>query len=478
MKAKHIFLFILFVVISTASWAQQDFIMYNLHEIPQSGYSNPSNRFNGKLSIGIPGVSSNYFSLSNSGFAYSDLITKDGDSLLLDFPNLLKELEDEEYLSFNAKVDLFSFGLSLSNRTQLFVNVTENFNARLSYTKDLIEFVYRGNGAAETSVSNFDGIGVSLNHYREYGVGLSHQLTQKLRLGAKIKYLYGMRNIYSKKTDIGLITNPETFAVTAQADVEIQTSNINADVDKDYFLNQNNNGMGLDLGGHYEHSEKLSFNASIIDLGFISWNSNTKNYSIENGEYTYDGIEIDAFADDNNSAANNNETSFDRVLDSIESDFNVVESEGRYSTALTSRFYLGANYKLNEQTLFGGIIQSEIFQGDIRPAFSASVNRKIKKWFTLSASYTVINRSYNNIGFGGYLSIGPVQLYMVSDNFSGAFQPQHARHAQTRFGMNLIFGGTKTTELHPSFSGADKKAAKKEKKKKEKKAKEEKESDS
>lgn len=433
--------------------AQQDFIMYNLRNVPQSIYSNPSNRFNGKFYIGLPALSSNYISLSNSGFAFSDAFENRNGDLYLDFENLLSTIEDDNYLSFNAKIDLLSFGFNLNDRTQLTVNITENANFRLSYNKDLIEFIYRGNGGFGGEEVNFDGLGLNLNHYREYGIGVSHQLTEKLRLGLKGKYLYGMENIYSEETNIRIATDPQTFAITGSADMAIRTAGFH-EVDDDesgseYFSGRANRGWAVDVGGNYDFNEKWSFNASVLDFGYITWKDYTKSYTNEGKPFTYSGVDLDIL----NGDAPEGETSFDRVLDSLEEAVRLEETEGEYKTALTSRIYLGANYKINEQTVAGGILHTEVFQGNIRPAVSLNINRQMTKWISLSASYTVINRSYNNLGLGFVIDPGPVQFYVVSDNIMGAFQPQHARHAQVRFGLNLVFGRTKTKEFHTPFRG-------------------------
>lgn len=451
--------------------AQQDFLMYNMLDVPQSGYSNPSNQFNGSFYIGLPGISSNYYSISNSGFAYSDAVKKDGDSLLLDFRSLLNELEDENFTSFNTKIDLFSLGISLSKRTQLTLNVTENVNFRFNYTKDFMAFVYEGNAAFDDNTANFENLGISLNHYREYGIGISHQLTNKLRLGARAKYLYGMENVYSKKSDIRLTTDPETFKLTAQADIDIQTAGIeDVDIDEEgeskYLFGRDNKGFGLDLGGHYEVNDRLSLNASVIDLGFINWKSYTKSYRVENGEYSYSGIEVNAFTGQTDTVSG--ETSFDRILDSLEEAFDLKEPTDGYTTPLTARIYIGANYKLGQRTVLGGLLQTEVFQRSIRPSLTLSAHRKMTKWISLATSYTVINRSYNNLGFGVSLNPGPVQFYVMSDNILSAFQPQHARHAQVRFGINLIFGSKKHKEMHPNFETRSELREQK-KKKKEKK---------
>jgi hypothetical protein len=79
------------------------------------------------------------------------------------------------------------------------------------------------------------------------------------------------------------------------------------------------------------------------------------------------------------------------------------------------------------------------------------------KWITLGASYTIINRSFNNLGIALNLNPGPVQFYVITDNILGTFRPQHTRHLQVRFGINLIFGSDKSTELRAPYKGVIKK---------------------
>ncbi|MEX2380426.1 MAG: DUF5723 family protein [Vicingaceae bacterium] len=458
MKKIHI---ILAFLCFTTVHAQQDLSMFNLNEIPQSSYSNPSNQFNGKFHIGIPALSSNYLSASNSGFAYSDFIRKNGDSLLADFDNMIKSIEVDNYLSFYSKIDLLSFGISINSKTQLMFNVSDNAYFRLSYPKDLMRFIYEGNAAFEDNTANLEGVGLSLNHYREYALGLSHQLNDKLRIGGRLKYLYGMENIYNERSDITVITDPETYKITANANLSIKTAGLTNDIDEsamEYLSGRGNSGLGIDLGANYQLNEKISLNASIIDLGYIKWKAHTKSYS-NKGEFQYSGIEINTFAGEEGARADG-ETSFDRVLDSLEEAMNIDTSTASYSSPLTSRIYLGGNYEINERSFAGALFQAEVFQGNILPSFTLLYNRKMNKWIGLGASYTMINRTYNNLGLAVNFNPGPIQFYLVSDNLLGVFRPQHTRHLQVRFGINLIFGGDKSTQMNAAYKRGEKKKKK------------------
>src|ERR1700739_3621878 len=88
-------------------FAQQDYMLYNMQAVPQRMYANPSFRpTDTTIFIGLPVLSSEYFSFGNSGFKYSDLIRPDGDSLKADVANMISKLAKENYISLAYHMDL------------------------------------------------------------------------------------------------------------------------------------------------------------------------------------------------------------------------------------------------------------------------------------------------------------------------------------------------------------------------------------
>jgi|GEM_PF-215774 len=442
MKKTNLTLLFLCMVLGLS--AQQDMMMYNMHGVPQSSYSNPANRFDGKFYIGLPGLSSNYFNFSNT-VRYSDVIIKDGDSLLLSFDNLIAQMEDENYFTFNSRIDLISGGFNVSPSTQILINVTEVVSLSFDYNKDLIRFIYEGNTAFLGTSPNLDNIGINASHYREYGIGASHQLNEKLRLGARFKYLYGMENIYTERSEISMVTDPESYALTAETDIRIHTAGLDqsdAEGDEgfaDYFNGRNNSGFAVDLGAFYELNDKFSFSASIVDLGYIRWNDFTRNYTSK-GNYLYDGVDIDVFGDDQVSGE---DSPFDQILDSIETELGFVETKDAYTSPLITKVYLGGNYEINERSFAGLVVKNDIFKGQIKPSFSLSYGRQMTKWITLTGGYSALNGAYDNISMGAVFDPGPVQFYVMTDNLLGMVTPQNTRNLHIRFGINLIFGREK-----------------------------------
>lgn len=441
---KRILISFIFFLFALGSFAQGDMMMYSQQHIPQSVYTNPANQFNGKFFVGIPALSSLEIRFSNR-FRYSDAIVKQNDSLKLSFNELLSEMKDNNYLNAQLRSDLLSFGYSINERTQITFNVSEVASVNFSISKDLVEFIYRGNAAFENRSANFDGLGINATHYREYGVGLSHQLSDQWRVGLRAKYLYGMENIYTEKMDIQFNTDPETYALSANTNFALRTSGIDLPDGLEeglgeYLLARNNRGLAVDLGAHYQLNERINLSMSVIDWGFIRWNEHNLNYTGQ-GEFTYDGIEVNSFTDEGQDLGD--ETSFDRVLDSLEKELGIKEGNAAYTSPLVTQLYLGSSISIDRYSQAGFLMRTDIFKSKVRPSFSLNYHRQMAEWLSLSAAYSSLNGTFDNIGLGFIINPGPVQFYMMTDNIIGAFQPQHARNLHLRFGVNLIFGGEK-----------------------------------
>ena len=420
--------------------AQQDLTIYNMELVPQRMYTNPAFIPFSRINIGIPVLSSEYFNFSNSGFKYSDIIKHRGDSLYVDYENMLSKLSKNNYFSAALQPDLLSFGFRLG-KNYISFNATEKINVQFRYPKNFMEFVWKGNGGLLGEEVKFN-FGINFSHYREYALGFAREINEKLTVGGKFKYLYGMENVWTEKSDISLTTDPNDFAITAKSDIKVNTSGVDSsstsDINvKDYLFKKKNKGMGIDLGGVYKYTDKISFSASIIDLGFIKWKDGISNYVSDNpnGQFTYHGLDLNQVF--NEDSTNN---PGDVIADSLAEIFKVNTVHNSYKTKLSTQIYLGANYYIAEKSNAGLLLYSQIFDKSIHPGLALSFNQRVGRWFNVSASYSIYNRSYNNIGLGFAINGGPVQLYIVSDNVLGAVFPQNTKNLHLHFGFNITIG--------------------------------------
>ncbi len=442
---KKITLIFVFALSVLSVFAQQSYTLFNMPRIHQSIYVNPAQLPMGKVNVGFPLISSIYFNISNSGFKGKDLFVKGSDDSLYIKPgNVIKKLSKNNYLSTSIQLDYISFGFRLLKRHYISFNATEKVLFRFRYPKDFMQFVWEGNGADEVIGKELSfNFGVDLMHYREYGLGYALQINEKLSLGLRLKYLYGMENIKTHTSDVKFKTDENTFAITASSDIKIQTSGMDSgaleDIDfNGYFFGKKNTGYGLDLGLHYRPIGPLNLELSVVDLGFIKWKDQVSTYQSANpgASFTFDGIGLNQFVSDSTSL----DDAFDQMLDSVSNLYRIETIHETYSTSLSTQFYIGATFDIFPKLKFGALYHSQFYDKVYHPGFSLSLTALAGRWLSAGVTYSILNRSINNFGFGFGIKSGPLQLYAVSDNVLGMFLPMAAKNLNVRAGINLTFG--------------------------------------
>ena len=96
-----------------------------------------------------------------------------------------------------------------------------------------------------------------------------------------------------------------------------------------------------------------------------------------------------------------------------------------------------------------------------RRGMGIAYNYHLGNFLSATASYSIYNRSYSNVGFGLSLNLGPVEIYCLTDNVLafGTLNPRDnflsdaassvnidtkkVRNGQIHFGLNLTFGRDK-----------------------------------
>lgn len=445
-----IFLYLIFLIALKCP-AQQDLTLHGMTTIPQLKYTNPAFMPECKYYIGLPFISSWYFNFNNNGFVVSDLLKKrDDDSIYFDVDNMISKLSKNNYLSAARQIDYLSAGMK-KNDEHYFFNITRKDFIRFSYPKDLIILLFKGNEAFIGKTANLEETGLHVSQYIEFGFGVAKNFNETLIIGAKIKYLFGISNISTKKSNISLYTAPGTYEITAKADVLLNTSGSVSNKLNSVSGKKINHGFSIDMEASYLINNKVNISASIIDLGFISWRENPKNYKIEDASFTFTGIDIFDFFDTTNTS-----DPIQSVIDSLKTTFEIEESSNAYNHTLIPRIYIGTSYLLNDNSDLSLLIQSEYFNKTLYPSLTIGYNRKIIDKVAVSINYSILNRSYNNIGLGFSMNLWPVQLYLVSDNIYYLFNlgmtsnfpgidrnliiPLKTKNAHVRFGVNLIFG--------------------------------------
>lgn len=463
MKSQYFTLLLLFLF-SISVFSQQNLTMYNMSSLQQTqAHVNPAITPTSKINIAIASLlppfpfPSMYVNFSNSGFKLSDLITHDSQNkTYFDFDNMLGKLKKNNYITSSVQIDLLTFGFK-HKKNYFSFNFSEKIENRFRYPKDFLNVLINGNGASgilgEEQKFNF---GIDAMHYTDISIGYNREIIEKkLTIGAKIKYLMGHENIYTKKSDVSLTTGTQNYDLTTKTDIAIYTSGLdtNSRLNGDnfstskYIFNTKNSGFGIDLGANYIINEKWSASASVLDLGFINWKEANINYVSKNpnNTVTFTGVNLKDFIND----SSNVEDAFQHTMDSIYDQIELEKNNNTYRTWLNSKFYLSANYHINEKNSAGLLIYGQFYDKKVHPAVSLSYNTAIGRWLNASISYSILNRSYNNVGFGLVLNPGWFQWYIISDNILGIMVldkynsttvPAYTKNINLRCGFNLTIG--------------------------------------
>ncbi len=203
-----------------------------------------------------------------------------------------------------------------------------------------------------------------------------------------------------------------------------------------WFDLSNNNGWAFDVGGSYKFSEKISASLSVIDIGKITWKDNLKTYRSDHAgeEFTFDGFDINDFF--HGKAWND---SLD-ILDTLRDHFNLSVFHEQYSSHLNPRIYSAGTLNINSSNQLGLLVKTDIAEKTLKPSFTVQYVYKWPRFVSLYANYSVLERKYFNIGFGGTIQAGPVQIFIFNDNFRAFFRPNDQLHYNVMLGINLLFG--------------------------------------
>ena len=449
---KNTTLIIISFLISAFSFinAQRDLTLYNLRHVPQSLSTNPSFKPAYNNYISLPLISGLSLDIINTGFSISDILVKKGpnDSLFFNTDDsFFDQMNGNNRLSTNLALNLFGFGFKVK-KNFIFFDIKSKLNAEVGYTSDFLKFLIQGNaGSLLGKKADFSGLGFNAMNYTEYGLGFNRSFSDKLRIGAKLKLLSGVFNVKTLENNLAITTNSDNYALNIAGGFKVGTSNINQFTDsvggnpQDLFGNLSNFknfGLGVDLGATYDFSEKLSVNASVIDLGFIRWSDKVQTHTLKPFDISFNGLESNSlFSKDSTDV-------FTNFQDSLNDIFKTTKDNSSYTTSLASRFYFGANYKLLPFLNLGAIWYNEINNGSYRPGFVFSTTISSKRMFSTTLNYSYFSGS-SNLGFG----LNFRGFYIVTDNLLAlpAFNLYGSRVASISVGVNIVFGSDEDKKI-------------------------------
>lgn len=438
------FAFALFLLIGAPGIAQSSYLLHHMHWVPQSVHSNPAIRPEYKAYFGFPAFSALYVEY-NHGLGLDDVFQKvDGDTLLFDPGYMIGNLRDHNRLQLSLDEELLSFGFSVNKKIFLHFSATEKFRLRFDYPRNLLEFIWKGNGAFLGETRDLSGLGMEAISYSELAAGASVPIGDKLILGGRLKYLAGRAYASAQTNSFSVYTDPDDYSISvtsgmeaysAGADIRI-ADEFDADIEPLIF-GSDNMGMAVDLAGTYALDSLWTISAGVTDLGYIRWNTDARRHFVNEGSYSFSGLELDDVFGDSEGAF---DEQLEQIADTLEEIFDLQEEDGAFTRMMRPGMFVSGDYKLGEKTIVGGLLRGEVFNGSLLPSASLSIHHRLGKVMSVSANYTYKNNALSNIGAGMVFKFGPVQLYMLSDNILGPMVPGQLRMLNFQIGLNFRLG--------------------------------------
>ena len=186
-----------------------------------------------------------------------------------DLDKFIAGLGDKNSLEPQVGLQLFGLAFTIGEDLRITFDITDRFDANIVFPGDFLRLGIEGN-------ESFIG----------------KNITEKLRIGARLKLLSGVAAAYLKNNGLTLTVN-EDFTHTLNADLAFSLSapykfatdedGIVHGLDRDddifdsgnnimaYLLGFKNPGLGIDVGAEYRINDMFAFSAAINDFGFIKW---------------------------------------------------------------------------------------------------------------------------------------------------------------------------------------------------------------
>lgn len=412
--------------LSTAK-AQNDVI--SLTFLPNSTYQNffnPGISVDAKTVIGI-GISNLGASYHNSNIRYNNIFNvQDNKPISIDANRFINSLKDHNNLiGVHFSLDMLRLGVRYK---KLFFDLSWRFrlSADIHFSKDLFGIIIHGNGAylGDDNPANLN-VGIELNAFNEYALGVQYDVTDKLTVGVRPKLLSGVVSVILNSNAL-LYTDENTYEISTDIDANVKAStildmNLNRISDigdcfnveslsiNDLLKMKNNIGFGVDLGASYTFNKHIGVALGVYDLGFITWKNVMENNTSKNSV-----IINDALVDDLDDLSNM-DLSINSLLDDAMNGDSLYPGKN-YKTTLKTRIMAQAYYEFMPMVRFTVLTQMYNVNKKLYPSLTLAYSGSFFKVIDLTAHYTMSKYTGNTIGAGIGLDSGLINIYAAIDN--------------------------------------------------------------
>lgn len=362
----------------------------------------------------------------------------------------LKNITNRNMTNINLDLNLIAFGFRVKKSYHT-VDLTVRSNVNATLPGELFRFLKVGASDGQTAY-NFSKLATSVNAYAQLAYGYSHKINENLYVGGRVKFLLGLESMRLNVENLSLKLDQDEWSVAGEGTmyatpfVSSFISGTEAPTAKKILesLKKPSFGVAFDLGASYTFEEYFTVSASILDLGFISWN-NSSIYGFSSTPWEFEGFENIQIGSESN---NMNELLQDE-LNELKGlfKFNNPDLKKSHADLLAMTVMLGFEARMPfYDRLSFGVLGTQRIEGRhswTEGRFSANVAPL--RWISLSASYAISNFGHS---MGAILNIHPkgFNLFCGFDSFVPIFKiapnriPINKLNTNFSLGINFPFG--------------------------------------
>lgn len=335
------------------------------------------------------------------------------------------------------------------------LNVKQSLGLSLPY--EFFEF------AKNTGNQTYDigDINLGAQAYAELAFGHSRQLNEKLRVGAKVKLLFGIARADVALKDMKAdLASDDKWTISGKAEANMSFKGLTYKTETKEYNNPNKGtyervndvdvdggglggfGMAFDLGAVYKLNDDWTFSAALLDLGFISWSNDMM--AASSGEpFEFDGFRDVAINRDNGGHKLSDIT--DDLGDQF-TEFSNLEDKGDQggrTTGIGATLNLAAEYTLPvyRQVKFGLLSSTRIRGPYSWTEGRLSANYEPLKWMNGGVNFAVNSFAAS---MGWVLNIHPkgYNFFIGMDHILGSLSKEGiplSSNASVQLGMSVTW---------------------------------------
>jgi hypothetical protein len=459
MDMRKVFLLIGLLYVSFGLIAQNQQVLYGFDNLPQTLLLNPGAKTNYKYHAGVPLLSGISVQAGTSGFTVADLFRDNNINFNTKISNVLSQLETNDFISSNARVEVLSGGFQWKNKNYFSTGFYTEMDMFTVVPKDMLELFRDGNIAFLNRSFLFSNLKTKADILGVIHFGVSHEFSPNFTAGTRFKIYSGSLNVTTNSntgtfttregTDNLYVNDLNNLSLNGYSSGFYNSSgefDVNAsDVIGNTFFGPNL-GIGFDLGFTYKIDAQTEFSASLLDIGFINYSEKNRNGNV-NGTYSFSGIEFQYDS--------TNPDYWQELNDDINANILREENNASYSVMRPMKFYamvqryFGKSRReescsdISYHSYYDNAVGAQLFSV-FRPtgpqfAFTGFYQRKFSKKLSTRVTYTVDDFSYSNIGFGLSAHIWKVNIFGAVDNMLNLSDIANSNNASFQLGINLLF---------------------------------------